>query len=568
MVSPINTATVSSSRAGTSARHAAQPAPGSLVVFEELLGTQTPQKRTLPNSARPRVEDPRGKGKARDSRIAERAMKSISALPVLTTPPLASALLLTATPLHCSARADSAGLVDAAGCQLSAPESSGRNPRSSDAAAPPDASRMPGQSALGAVAHPPANEDTSGAGPLDRIGAAGSAVIAQVSSVTSVRTRAAAIAALAGNAGEPGPQMPTPLPAPVQADAPGTTAPAAMPASPLPPGIILHAAMPPVPQPASPSTHPAVQPGPQGPEQVHSDEPAPVAAGWPVSSRDISTGATSLVDRHSVSTEAQAKQGTQSPENLPIEAANVAAVAAKSSTVSTESVAAADKVATGTNPLAAAQAQPGPDSRHDSPSDTSRQDSRGDAGRNGPHPTAVPQMAFALPGNQAASSAAFSSASMAEARSEVQPGTAAAGAVAHSADLRAAHAVAAAVRSDLHFAVETDTFGRVTIHTSSEGARLSAQLVLENDRQSASLAVHLPHTEQRILSQHGIHASLSMDGGKAGGSRSSDAHEDNSRRPPRSQPISLPASPVGHEATSIPAYPLPADATGRLSLQA
>ena len=65
--------------------------------------------------------------------------------------------------------------------------------------------------------------------------------------------------------------------------------------------------------------------------------------------------------------------------------------------------------------------------------------------------------------------------------------------------------------------VQTEAFGRVTIQTSAQGGQLSAQLSLENAKESAALAAHLPMVEQKIAQQHGLNASVRLVGGHDGG---------------------------------------------------
>jgi hypothetical protein len=76
------------------------------------------------------------------------------------------------------------------------------------------------------------------------------------------------------------------------------------------------------------------------------------------------------------------------------------------------------------------------------------------------------------------------------------------------------------MRGDLRVGVHTEAFGRVTIQTNAQGGQLSAQLTLENSKDSAALAAHLPAVEQKMIQQHGLTASVRLVGGfdgQAGG---------------------------------------------------
>lgn len=85
-----------------------------------------------------------------------------------------------------------------------------------------------------------------------------------------------------------------------------------------------------------------------------------------------------------------------------------------------------------------------------------------------------------------------------------------------NADVSAARLLGSAMRSDLRVGVQTEAFGRVTIQTSAQGGQLSAQLSLENAKDSAALAAHLPGVEQKIVQQHGLNASVRLVGFNAG----------------------------------------------------
>jgi hypothetical protein len=73
------------------------------------------------------------------------------------------------------------------------------------------------------------------------------------------------------------------------------------------------------------------------------------------------------------------------------------------------------------------------------------------------------------------------------------------------------------MRGDLRVGVQTEAFGRVTIQTNNQGGLVSAQLSLENTKDSATLAAHLPAVEQKIIQQHGLNASVRLVGGFDGG---------------------------------------------------
>ena len=92
---------------------------------------------------------------------------------------------------------------------------------------------------------------------------------------------------------------------------------------------------------------------------------------------------------------------------------------------------------------------------------------------------------------------------------------------AQSADANAARLLGSAMRGDLRVGVRTEAFGHVTIQANAQGGELSAQLSLENAKESAALAAHLPVAEHRLIQQHGVTASVRLAGGfggSAGGS--------------------------------------------------
>jgi hypothetical protein len=83
-------------------------------------------------------------------------------------------------------------------------------------------------------------------------------------------------------------------------------------------------------------------------------------------------------------------------------------------------------------------------------------------------------------------------------------------------DTGSARLLVSATRGDLRLGVQTEAFGRVTIQTKAQGGQLSAQLSLENAKESAALAVHLPAVEQKIVQQHGLNASVRLVGSSDG----------------------------------------------------
>ena len=109
------------------------------------------------------------------------------------------------------------------------------------------------------------------------------------------------------------------------------------------------------------------------------------------------------------------------------------------------------------------------------------------------------------------------------------------------------------VRGDLRVGVQTEAFGRVTIQTSAQGGQLSAQLSLENAKESAALAAHLPSAEQRIVQQHGLNASVRLAGDFAGGAGSASTGRDQSgsgRRDPERYHDETATRPGGFEHNS------------------
>ena len=94
-----------------------------------------------------------------------------------------------------------------------------------------------------------------------------------------------------------------------------------------------------------------------------------------------------------------------------------------------------------------------------------------------------------------------------------------------------------ALQSAMGVGVQTESFGRVTIHTATEGNHLLAQVTLEDGRQSATLVSHVPAVEQRLTQQFGLEAAVSVSTGSQsslGGGANGDSGRDAS--PQRHQP--------------------------------
>ena len=91
-----------------------------------------------------------------------------------------------------------------------------------------------------------------------------------------------------------------------------------------------------------------------------------------------------------------------------------------------------------------------------------------------------------------------------------------------------AQMLGSALRGDLRVGVHTEAFGRVTIQTTAQGGQLSAQLSLENAKDGATLAAHLPAAEQKIVQQHGLTASVRLAGGSDGGASAGSMGRDQS----------------------------------------
>jgi hypothetical protein len=83
-------------------------------------------------------------------------------------------------------------------------------------------------------------------------------------------------------------------------------------------------------------------------------------------------------------------------------------------------------------------------------------------------------------------------------------------------DENAGRLLGSAMRGDLRVGVQTEAFGHVTIQANAQGGQLSAQLSLENAKESAVLAAHLPAAEHRLIQEHGVTASVRLAGGFGG----------------------------------------------------
>lgn len=84
------------------------------------------------------------------------------------------------------------------------------------------------------------------------------------------------------------------------------------------------------------------------------------------------------------------------------------------------------------------------------------------------------------------------------------------------ADLYVARLLSSPMRGDLRVGVQTEAFGHVTIQANVQSGQLSAQLSVENSKESALLAAHLPAAEHRLTEQHGVTASVRLAGGFGG----------------------------------------------------
>jgi hypothetical protein len=117
----------------------------------------------------------------------------------------------------------------------------------------------------------------------------------------------------------------------------------------------------------------------------------------------------------------------------------------------------------------------------------------------------------------------------------------------------ATRALGDALQSTMGLGVQTETFGRVTIHTATEGNHLMAQVTLEDGRQSAALVSHIPAVEQKLSQRSGLEASVNVSTGSqssTGGSQFGDSgREASQRRRSMAEPKVLRA---GLDAVSAP----------------
>lgn len=128
------------------------------------------------------------------------------------------------------------------------------------------------------------------------------------------------------------------------------------------------------------------------------------------------------------------------------------------------------------------------------------------------------------------------------------------------ADFNAGRELQNALRGDLRVGVPTEVFGHVTIQTTATAGQVSAQVSLEDVRQSAVLAGHLPVVEQRLTQHLGVDASVRLAagsnaagaawGGAGGGGPGGNASQQQGRRSPASDrpAMAVPSlsSPSGH----------------------
>lgn len=123
------------------------------------------------------------------------------------------------------------------------------------------------------------------------------------------------------------------------------------------------------------------------------------------------------------------------------------------------------------------------------------------------------------------------------------------------ADANTTRLLGNAMRGDLRVGVQTEAFGRVTIQTNAQGGQLSAQLSLENAKESATLAAHLPGVEQKIVQQQGLNASIRLvggfDGGAGAGSMGRDQSGSARREPERYQTnVVMRQEGIGHDSSN------------------
>jgi hypothetical protein len=120
---------------------------------------------------------------------------------------------------------------------------------------------------------------------------------------------------------------------------------------------------------------------------------------------------------------------------------------------------------------------------------------------------------------------------------------------ARSADENAARLLGSAMRGDLRVGVQTEAFGHVTIQANSQGGQLSAQLSLENAKESAVLAAHLPAAEHRLIQQHGLTASVRLAGGFGGNASGFTGREQSGSNQRDSGPyVAMRSGQIGHDS--------------------
>lgn len=79
----------------------------------------------------------------------------------------------------------------------------------------------------------------------------------------------------------------------------------------------------------------------------------------------------------------------------------------------------------------------------------------------------------------------------------------------HALEVNQAKALQNSMR-DLRVNIQTQSFGRVTVQAVTESGQLSAQVLLENSKQSAVLAGHLPALEEKLTQHYGMNASVTV----------------------------------------------------------
>jgi hypothetical protein len=129
---------------------------------------------------------------------------------------------------------------------------------------------------------------------------------------------------------------------------------------------------------------------------------------------------------------------------------------------------------------------------------------------------------------------------------------AAALAIEQSSQLRADHALATSMRSNLQIGIQTESFGRVTVHTSSQGSRMFAELSVENSQQASVIGAHLPEAEHRMETLHGLQASLSVNSSAGGESSQSQDHQRHQDSTPGTYPSRVAAGKIRGIHVSAP----------------